>query len=134
MPEVTRIAGFSVPSAFGWRRCIVGLRIAQRLDVHGARGGDLGGGAVADEERHAADQHADLAAFRNLGDVDFGARQRARVSGGSELLDERPGDRGDAAGGDGRSGDMDEIASGFSGMSDIRGSRIRTVFRHTSLP
>jgi hypothetical protein len=29
---------------------------------------------------------------------------------------------------------MDEIAAGLSGMSDIRGSRIRTVFRHTRLP
>ena len=74
-----------------------------------------------DEEiaRHlavAADQHADLAAERHFGNIDFRRREGARVSRRSELLDEWPRNRGDAASGHRRSGDVDEIAASFARM------------------
>src|SRR6202047_768522 len=62
---------------------LVGRRIAQLAQGHGARKFDLFWGAMADENRLAAPFHGCDLAFRDIGDVDFRPRGGGCRRGGA---------------------------------------------------
>ena len=99
----------------------VGGRIAQRGVVVGDGRGDLLGRAVAHEQRLLALEHRHLLAERHLGDVVLDRGQRQGVGRRVHLVDQRPGDRGDAARGGGDGGDVDEVAP--AGVRRVVGDR-----------
>ncbi len=67
----------------GHQALIIRLWVAKCGNVHGFGFGDLFFRAMPHEERLAADQDANFASQRNLGDVDLGAGRGARVGGRS---------------------------------------------------
>src|SRR6516162_239230 len=102
----------------------VGLPVAQLRDIDGLGFLNLLRRAMGDEDRMAAPHHLDALADLDLADIELGGGEREHVGRGIHLIDQRPGESGDAEAGHADGRQIQEVAAGAAVMGVPRRNTI----------